>query len=156
MESSQLKPVLATIKIIHWAITIMPLVFGGVVVFINSTNPIASAEEANAIFMYLPVLIAIVAIPASGIIYKLQLKSITAEMDLKKKILAFQTAHIVRVSFLEAAGIAAAVFSLVTGTYINLGIVAVIFVLMALQSPTPYKIATSLNLTPEERQKLEP
>jgi hypothetical protein len=152
------RPNLASLKaisIIHWAITFVPLIFGGVVLYINLTDPIGELSDENKILMYLPGGFMIIAFPASHVVYKNYLKDkIGGTIELRSKLGLFQTAHLIRIAMMEAVALFAAVTCLVTGNLLNLGIFCIALIMLVLVAPTPFKVAEALNLSQEERNQL--
>lgn len=146
---------LKVISVIHWAITFVPLIFGGIVVYINLTDPIGELTEENKIFMYLPGALMIIAFPASQVVYKNYLKDkIGGTMELPSKLGLFQTAHLIRIAMIEAVALFSAVTCLVTGTLLNLGIFCIALIMLVLMAPTPFKVAEALHLSQQERNQL--
>lgn len=86
-----------TLNIIHGALIMFPVIFSGVAVYINETNPMAS--EDLEILSYVAVGMLIIAFPLSAFIFKSNIKSNVLEHStLSQKIAAFQTAHLIRMS----------------------------------------------------------
>ncbi|MDH4058760.1 MAG: hypothetical protein OEU76_08340, partial [Cyclobacteriaceae bacterium] len=70
MEEKSHSSSLKVIFILHWAITIIPLFFGGFVLYTNLTGPVGELTRENQIFMYLPGIALIIAFPGSQVLFK--------------------------------------------------------------------------------------
>jgi hypothetical protein len=156
LETRSDHPSLKVITLIHWAITFVPLVFGGFVLYTNLTDPIGELSDSNRIFLYLPGAAMVVAFPASQMVYKNYIKENAMDntLDLRSKLGIFQAAHLIRISMFEAVALFSAVASFITGTNINLGILCIALAILAFAVPTPFKVAEAMNLSLEERNQL--
>ena len=144
---------LQVINIIHGALLFFPLVFAGVAVYINETSPMASDDLS--FLSYASIGLLIVAFPVSAILFKSTVKNSQIEQKaLPQKIATFQTAHLIRMAMFESAGLFAAVATLQTGNYYNLGVLLIVLIMFFFLRPTPAKIAMDLGLSTDEKQQL--
>ncbi len=154
MEKPDYSEALKSSRIIHLGLTIGPVIFGILALYINLTNPAAKPNESNEILLYLPIVAAAIALPASIVVFKSYLKQ-GSPQTLREKLSVFHTASLIRLAILEMAGLMSAVISLVTGNLMILGVLGLIAVYMATLRPTILKITEVMNLSPEERIELE-
>lgn len=157
MATFSFRQLLQTLNIMHWTITITPVIFGGVVLFVlnEPTNP-WEFETDNPMF-YLPWIYFIVAIPLSKFMFNTVLKSNapSKSMSLKSRLGAYQTAHLVRLAVLETAAIMAVVISLVTETLISFPVLLLALIMMFSQFPSKGKIVETLELSEAEIAELD-
>ncbi len=141
---------------IHWSLLVMPAFFGVFVYLVNSEKESAWTWNGSYLLSYLPAVLLLVILPVSLVVFRLVLKDNMPKRnpDLSKKIRAFQTAHLVRISMIEMVALSGAVVSLVTGSQINLIVVLLALVIMALLAPTPSRLEGLLELNTEERDTI--
>ncbi len=154
MKELHYSEALKSSRIIHLALTMGPVIFGVIVFYINTTNPVAKPDESNDLLLYLPIAVAAIAIPASSIVFKSYLKG-GSPQTLREKLSVFHTASIIRLAILEMAGLMSVVISLATGNVMILSVLAMVAIYMATLQPTILKITETMNLSAEERRQLE-
>lgn len=155
MENHSPKLALKTIRIIHFALVAAPVLFGIVVLFLNTTSP-ASPPQGMELLLYLPAVMLLTVFPVSGVLFHQSLKQAReGSPTLSAKMAAFQTAHIIRMALFEATALLAAVVSFITGTNYNLGIILIVVAIFISKAPSMYAIETSLGLSPEEKGQFD-
>lgn len=152
MSNIKISEALQLMRTIHWTITLVPVLFSLVDLYLYYSGGIGSDANLQNIFLYSSLAILIAAILGSGHIFKLYLKNNgPAEPTSAQAVIpAFQTAHLVRLSVLEMAGLFAAVGTFITGYLPILGVVAMSTVVMVSLAPTPFKVAEAFGLDPSE------
>jgi len=96
----------------------------------------------------------LMAVGISPIIFKQQLAKLTGKEDLRTKMAAYQTAHIIRCALLEGAGLFATVISLVTRDSMALAALVIVLGVFVLQIPSVLSLERDLNLTSAEKNEL--
>lgn len=155
LDKPSFKQQLLLLRIIHFALMGGLTIFGVVVYWLNSNDPVGNADAMNEAVVYLPGLLFLAALPLSFILFKQQVKPLqTEERDLRSKLAGYQTAHIVRLALLEGAGLFAAVISMQLANVYLLGVLAAVLVTFLFLLPTPYRISVELKLNQKEREQL--
>lgn len=153
-ETPSPKAILQTLRIIHFAMLFMPLAFGLIVVFLYLSDSLPSGGDQE-IFLIIPPIILVGAVPLSWIIFNQILKSALVEpTSFQKKISAYQTAHLIRLSLFEVAGLMAVVVCFITGNLYNLVVLGVVIIVFFMLKPSVYQMESKLQLTPEEKENL--
>lgn len=148
--------VIKSLKIIHWAITLGPVIFGISIFFIISDDPDLTLIHPDDPLTYIPIGMAFVIAAIQFFLFKNLLKENTkGKTDLHDKLMAYQSAHIARVALLEGVSLFSVVSCLTNNSLINFLTAGVITILLILLAPTVSNISDSLNLTRSESQLLE-
>ena len=153
-EKPNFNAMINTLRIIHFAMVLVLILFAVVVMLLNF-SPSEFIPE-NPIYQFIPAGFLLVAIPASSIVFKNQIKqSIEPEMSLENKLNAFQLAHLSRMAFFDVAGILAIVVCMLTGINYNLGIILIVVIMFVILNPTTSRLTADLGLSVQERTELE-
>ncbi len=145
---------LKTLTLIHWSL-MMPLVlFEGIVLYFNTSNPPVAAEDGGQ-FLYLPGGMLILLWPISMFLFQRLIGAIPSDARLDTKLIRFQSAHLVRMAMFEVIGMMAAVVSFITATNENLLIIAIVFGMFLTQQPTKVRLIQLLGLNAEEQVALD-
>lgn len=92
---------------------------------------------------------------AGYVLFRILLKSVKPEMPLIYKMKKYFNANLIRSAFLEIPGLFVSVAALITAHNLFLAIVPLILILFVLFRPSRSVIAQELNLSIDERAKLE-
>lgn len=156
IDKLSFKPRIRAIQLIHGSLAFVMVVFGGVVLWINSTEPTGELTSDNQFFLFIPGMLLLIAFPLSSIVFKSGLRQgLKAEVPLENRLNVFQSVHLVRMALFETAGMVAAVVCFVTGNNYNLGILAIVLIMFALLTPSAARIALDLNLSRQEKDQLD-
>lgn len=155
MESYNPAHALRTLKIIHFALMGGPVLFSVSAFAIISMSPEAQFIDLNNILSYMPIGFAFMLVPLSFFLFNSTLKeNLKGKNELSTKMAAYQTSHIVKIALLEGGALFAVVASFSTYTYANMVVMAFLLGVMFLSTPSIYKIAETLSLSPEESSQL--
>lgn len=163
MENYSPKVAMKTMRIIHIAMAALPTLFGIVVAALNLTDPNQSEagfptdfQPGIEILLYVPAIVLVLALPMSTFLFKQNIKSnLGEEPTLRSKLAAFQSAHLVRMAFIEMAGLLAVVVCFITGNLYNLAVLLTVLLIFLNKMPSVYSIKTELGLTPEEKSSFQ-
>ncbi|MDX1628255.1 MAG: hypothetical protein R3345_06115 [Fulvivirga sp.] len=147
---------LRTLKIIHIALIVFPVIFGAFAFWMN-TNQTAQGHNAPEVLIYAPVVLLVLAFPLSTILFKKAVSEVVgSQKPLKNKLQAFQGGHLIRMALFEVAGLMAAVVAFVTGNNYILLVLLVVMGMFFLLVPTASKVALDLELNADEKSALTP
>lgn len=149
------KSLLFTLTIISLAPVVVLVFFSVIVVFLHTSGQLSRADDLKEIFLYIVPIVTVIGLTAAYLAYKFAINKINASLSLHEKLLKYQAAFMVRMALLEVVGLFAAIASFLTGYFYFLICPLLITVLFILLRPTPYGITEDLNLTQEEKGKLE-
>ncbi|MCC5928571.1 MAG: hypothetical protein JJU28_04925 [Cyclobacteriaceae bacterium] len=139
---------------IHWVMLLFLVMFMLLIYFLTATTETAPAADLDNVFR--------IVIPAFGLgsiflaqfLYKNQISSAKNRDTLAKKISGFQSAQLIKNGILEAPALLAIVVYMLTENiayYLLAGLIILIFLM---HKPTSFKVATDLELSPEERAEI--
>lgn len=154
MADYSAKQALTTMRLIHFAMMGGLVMFGMVVFYLNTTAELSSSIENGYILLIVAGAFTLMAVGISPIIFKQQLAKLTGSEELRAKMAAFQTAHIIRCALLEGAGLFATVISLVTRDSIGLAALVIVVGVFVLHIPSALSLERDLNLSPDEKNQL--
>ncbi|WP_424961485.1 hypothetical protein [Ekhidna sp.] len=142
------------IRVIHFAILMGALIFGGLVfVLINASSTLTDSEN---LLIYVPIISALIALPASIKLFNNKIQDgIAPGVELKNKLMTFQSAHIIRIALLEAVALLSVITCLLTNTSVNFITFLLIIFYLVLLFPTSSRVAEHLHLSNSERIQLE-
>ncbi len=144
-----------TLKLIHLALLAGQVFFLAVAWFLRSTGAFPAPFEEWTIFLLAVLLITASAISAGLFIFKQRMASIAGRTALAEKLTDYRAAAIVKYALAEGPSFFAVVAYLLTGNMIILGIAVAIIAYFATMWPTVGKMSSEMNLTPDEKMKLE-
>lgn len=143
------------IRIIHGVLGSIVVVFGTIVLWINYTNPVGQLTEENQLFLFVPAILLIIAFPVSSILFKTQLRQRTQkEMSLESRVLAFQSAHMVRMALFELPGLVAVLVCFLTANNYNMITMFIVLMMFLFLAPNANGLAIDLNLDRTEKERL--
>lgn len=140
---------LRTLQTIHLAYCVGPLLFTGVVLFINYPSQHLSFEtiSSDPLLIVAP-LMAIFSIVVSRIVFNSLLSKINTDLSssISNKFTQYQTAFIVKAAFLEGAALFNIVVFLMTSNLLTLFFAIACIIFLWFSRPTKEKISDDLNL----------
>ena len=140
---------LRTLQTIHLAYCVGPLLFTGVVLFINYPSQHLSFEtiSSDPLLIVAP-LMAIFSIIVSRIVFNSLLSKINTDLSssISNKFTQYQTAFIVKAAFLEGAALFNIVVFLMTSNLLTLFFAITCIIFLWFSRPTKEKISDDLNL----------
>ena len=153
-QKPQISGQLKIIRIIHFAIMIGSIIFGVLIFFMLSSSDYAIMETDSPL-VYVPILAAVVLVPIAHIMFTQKLKEAVKQDELRDKLFNFQTPQIIRLALLEAVALLAIVTCLLTNNMLNFITFIVVVGYMGILFPTSSRLAEYLQLSKEDREKLE-
>ncbi|WP_121811596.1 hypothetical protein [Mucilaginibacter kameinonensis] len=144
--------IVKTLPIIHLALVAGQTLFVAVT-FIIPKNPVKSA--GNDMLIYIAPILAVTCFIAGHFLFLKLLGNIKSDSTLKDKLMAYQSATIVRLALLEGPSLFSIVGFLLTGNMIFLGITGAIIAYFIYLRPTRQKIEDDLSLSYEEKAELD-
>ncbi len=141
-----------TLSIIHFALLLGLLVFGGFTIFQLDSGITPAFDPSDILLLIYPVIVISVLV-ASKLIFKYLLAFAEKRTDLKSKLMSYQTALIIKFALIEGPAILGIVLSMITGNTAYIAIASVLIIYFLMQKPTANKIESDLNLRGEHRNQ---
>ncbi|HQQ96944.1 MAG TPA: hypothetical protein PLX35_06750 [Cyclobacteriaceae bacterium] len=145
---------LTSLTIIYFAQMMVPVLFSGVVVFLNMNGAQPSGDNDPTPFKYIMYGLVPGATVIAHIVFKQQLSGVNPEWNLRQKLVRFQTAMLIRSALIEVPGLLGAVFALLTGDLTFLIFTGMMVVLFVYWRPTVDTISVDLQLSEQDRALL--
>jgi len=145
---------LRTISILYLALLLGPIIFG-IVAYMQTGKTVFDYKNTNDPFMIFVPTMAIVGFIASNLIFNQQLYYNTHEKPLKKRIIDYQTALVIRYASLEAPALFGVGAYLITGNLLFMLISALVVLYFLFVRPTRSKLINDLELTNDENTQFE-
>lgn len=136
------------IHIIHYAL--MAGVFLFVLVAIFNAPKIEFFIDFSNITYISPLFIAIISISLHNFSYKIQLEKFKNALETNEKWNRYQTAHLVRMAYLEMAALLLVFYFYITHNIIYVYIALLLLLIMFWRRPTVAQIAADWNMTEDE------
>ena len=144
-----------SLKVVHFAMVVGQVFFMAIVFFLAYTKELdINNADLNRVFIYLVPVIAAGGCIASIWMFRIRLKIAKSMSDLQVKLMAYRSALVIRYAIIEGVSIFAIVISLVTGKLLYLGIAGILILYFLALLPGIERIASDLELNPEEKQLL--
>jgi hypothetical protein len=142
-----------TLNIIYFSQAVTPLAFSLVVIYLlQSHKPII---ENTAFWYYLVPMVLLGCIGMGYYIFNAIMKRIPSTLSLKEKMPKYSSAILIRSSLLEAPALLGAIAAYITGEVYHLATPFIVVLVSILLRPTKNSITLDLNLSPQERAKLD-
>jgi hypothetical protein len=149
------KSALSALNIIYFSLIMMMIIFSAVVFFLNTSGGISNDAELTLLLRYVLCGLLPIGLGAGYFIFKQFINSISPSISLREKLMKYQTAVLIRSACFEMPGLVGAVAALITGDNSFLLFTAIVIVLFLILRPSAYTITSDLNLTQDERTRLE-
>jgi hypothetical protein len=157
MKPQQLKEILRSINLIYWGIfltTVMFIVIGAV--YVSNAGSLPDADpQRNYIITTLLVFALMVIAPVSYAIPQKLIRKIDVNLELAGKLIAYRKATFIRLALMELAAILIALGFMATGNTNLVYVQVIVLLFFMIYKPTPFKIASDLSLSAEERKFLD-
>jgi hypothetical protein len=158
MERQKPRDLIRNISFAYWAMLL------GLVTFIVVTSLFVSnvgetvITDPQTVFIIKTTLIFILIViaPVSYLIPQKQINNIDKSLKLIEKLRLYYTASIIRFVAMNMAGIAIAVGFMLTANTNIIFLQAVVLLFFLIYKPTPFKIASDLELDEKEKQEIMP
>lgn len=154
MATPNNKAIIRATRIIYFAMVMAMVLFSALVLFLKNTGKLPDGHEMADVLRYAIYVLTPISVAAGYFIYRKQLSGIDPSLTLRHKYNQFQAAMLIRASCVQAPGLFGSVCALQTGDESFLLFTGIMVVLLLLWQPTRASIAEDLNLSPEERRKL--
>jgi hypothetical protein len=156
-QSSTSRALLSGLNIIYLSLASVMTIFGLVVFYLNysGSNAVAPDNDFAQILQYVLFGLVPLGIATGYFVFKQQLSSIEPTLTLKRKLIRYQIAILIRSAFLEVPGLFATVAAMITGVNTFLLFTVMIVVIFILLRPTPSSIANDLGLSQSDKNILE-
>jgi ABC-type microcin C transport system permease subunit YejB len=135
------------------SIVLMPAVFLGIVVFLQSNVQKQPTDYSDPL-LYISVVIGTAAVIGSTLIYRLRLPGIRQKTDLNEKFNAWKSAFIICIAMIEGATMFAIVCLFITSYDIFLYIAVALLTTQFMNLPTREKVKKDLDLDDEVSAQL--
>jgi FtsH-binding integral membrane protein len=106
------------------------------------------------ILKYIAIGVPIVAIPIAYSYPQKLISRISPELGFPEKLMEYEGALFIRFALVEGAAILVSIFFMLTGDTNLMMVLAIILLFFILSRPTPFKAATDLGLTEDEKAEL--
>lgn len=141
---------LRSLSVIHLALLAGQVIFG-IVAYAQSKKIYFGIHNMDSVFMYIVPLVAIGGFMGGYLMFKKQLTVIRSKSSLGEKVIAYQTALIVRYALLEGPSLLAIVIYMQDGNLFFLGIAGLMILYFLSLRPTMEKVENDLDLNFNER-----
>jgi len=145
---------LRSISILYLALLLVPIIFG-IVAYLQIGKTTIDYKNTSDPFMIFVPAMAIIGFVASNLIFNNQVYYNTHEKPLKKRIVDYQTALLIRYASLEAPALFGVGAYLITGNMLFMLISALVVLYFLFVRPTRSKLISDLELTNDENTKFE-
>ncbi len=143
---------LSTLRILSVAMAGSILIFTTTIVILQLEET-QTIEEHTIIYRYIPYFFSFISIPISTLLFKNTIGKRTGN-SLKEKLIAYRSAHILRVALLEAPGLLAGAMFSISGDWIALIPAPIALLFILLNIPTSDRIIQELELEGNEASLL--
>jgi hypothetical protein len=144
-----------TMKVVYWAMAMVQVFFGVAVYVIISMGMMGKPDYDLALTLQKTLLIFVPTAMAIGyFLFRYQLSKVDRKLPLGEKVKKYFALVLIRAALFEAAFFFCGVAALITGVQLFLWIAPVVFFVFLLLRPSPDGVATDLELTPADRNKL--
>lgn len=145
-----------TTQIIYFAIVTVVVLFAGVTLLLKYTGKIGTDNLGQTeVFRYASIILAPLGAFAGTFVYRRQLFDMDRSLSLRAKFNKFQGAMLMRAACVEIPALFSVIGTFLTGDESFLLVTAIMIGLFFFWRPTLAGIAEDLQLSPEERRKLE-
>lgn len=145
-----------TLNLIYFGQLSAMVIFALVAYYLIQQGNVGPENNELAISFQKIVMVVIPLSLAGGyILFRMLIKSVKPEMPLVHKMKKYFSANLIRSAFLEIPGLFVSVAAIITAHTLFLMIVPLVLIVFFLFRPTRSVIAQELNLSAEERAKLE-
>ncbi len=141
---------LKSLSVIHLALLAGQVIFG-IVAYAQSGKIYFGIHNIDSVFIYIVPIVAIGGFMGGYLMFKKQLAVIRNKSSLGEKIIAYQTALIVRYALLEGPSLLAIVIYMQDGNLFFLGIAGLMILYFLFLRPTMEKVENDLDLNFNER-----
>lgn len=139
---------------IHWVMLLFLVMFMLLIYFLTISTADAPAADLDHVFRIIVPAFGLGSIFLGQFLYKTQISNAKNRDTLARKISGFQSAQLIKNGILEAPALLAIVVYMLTENiayYLLAGLIILIFLM---HRPTNFKVATDLELSPEERAEI--
>lgn len=141
---------LKTLKIIYTAFLSSQILFI-VAVFVAREDPYFSLQDEGNVYLYIAPFLAVAGFLGGRTIFQNQLADIAGKSTLKDKMAAYSSAFLVRVAFMEAPTLFAAIAFFLTGNLACLSVSGLMILYFLTLSPSRAKVEEDLELSFQEK-----
>ncbi len=141
---------LKTLKLIYIAFLSSQVLFI-LAVLITRENPYFSLQDEGNVYLYIAPFLAVAGFLGGRTIFQNQLADIAGKATLKEKLAAYSSAFLVRVAFMEAPTLFAAIAFFLTGNLACLSVAALMILYFLTLSPGREKVEEDLELSFQEK-----
>jgi hypothetical protein len=148
------KQMLKMLTILFLALLVGPVMFIMVSILARQGGGFDNQEPMEEILLPMVAIAAILGIVGGGILFRQQIKKVSPQQALTRKIQQYQVAILLRLAVLEAPTLLTVVGFLLTGNLIFLGMALALLLMMGMRRPSLTEAIESLALTAEEEREL--
>jgi hypothetical protein len=148
------KTMLKTIPLIHLGLLGGQVLFAITVLAITPSGKFSINTPNDPYLIAVPIM-AIACFTASTVLYRQLLTTAISKPTVQQKIVAYQTAMIIRLALLEGPSLFGIVVYQLTANLLYLAISGIIILFFIIIRPTRDKIATDLNLDYQDKAELD-
>jgi peptidoglycan/LPS O-acetylase OafA/YrhL len=153
MNNNQQSPsaFLNNLRIIHLAIFTGLIIFAVLAFFMSHQSGPMLDPGTVEILTYISLIFLLAEIPLAYWLHKNKMKSLAKMPELNSKLTAYRASHIIKIAMLEGVGFFCCVVLLIGGKNTVLIQIAIILIIMLLETPSASKIANELDLPSGDR-----
>lgn len=158
MKEQKPRDIIRNISFIYWAMLLGLVTFIVVTsLFVSNVGEVIISDPHTAyILKTVLIFILIVIAPISYLLPQKQINNIDKEQKLTVKLAAYHTASLIRFALMNSAGIFIALGFMLTANTNLIFLQAVVILFFLIYKPSPFKIASDLELDQNERQQIMP
>ncbi len=158
MEEQKPRDIIRKISFLYWAMLLGLVTFIVVTsLFVSNVREVIISDPHTAfILKTVLIFILIVIAPISYLLPQRQINRIEKDQKLTAKLAEYHTASLARYMLMNSAGILIALGFMLTANTNLIFLQAVVLLFFIIYKPTPFKIASDLELDKKERQQIMP
>ncbi|MBW6479569.1 MAG: hypothetical protein K0B37_09085 [Bacteroidales bacterium] len=158
MKEQKPRDIIRSISFLYWAMLLGLVTFIVVAsLFVSNVGEVIISDPHTAfILKTVLILILIVIAPISYLVPQRQINRIEKDQKLAAKLVAYHLASLIRFALMNSAGIIIALGFMLTANTNLIFLQAVVILFFLIYKPSPFKIASDLDLSEKERQQIMP
>ena len=154
MNTQSPATMLRTLKMVHLAMFSSVFIFSGISLYVRNELAIAMEPQTLEMIYYVSLISILVLIPLGYWLHSKKMKSLGNNPDLLSKLTIYQTSHITKIALFETSGFLSLIVLIMGGSNSILIQIAIVLIIMLLNTPSVHKLTTELNLSPNESDLL--
>jgi hypothetical protein len=158
MKEQKPRDIIRSISFLYWAMLLGLVTFIVVTsLFVSNVGEIIISDPHTAFILKTVLILILIAIaPISYLVPQRQINRIEKDQKLTAKLAAYHRASLIRFALMNSSGILIALGFMLTANTNLIFLQAVVILFFLIYKPSPFKIASDLELDEKERQQIMP